>query len=71
MMVPDYSLIAEVMLFAKGFLKGTDLARKLTQVLTLSSELLSSQKHYDYGMRAVFSILVRAGNLRLELGKKF
>ena len=69
MMVPDYSLIAEVMLFAKGFLKGTDLARKLTQVLTLSSELLSSQKHYDYGMRAVFSILVRAGNLRLELGE--
>ena len=69
MMVPDYALIAEVMLFAKGFLKGTDLARKLTQVLRLSSELLSSQKHYDYGMRAVFSILVRAGNLRLELGE--
>ena len=69
MMVPDYALIAEVMLFAKGFLNGTDLARKLTQVLRLSSELLSSQKHYDYGMRAVFSILVRAGNLRLELGE--
>ena len=36
MMVPDYALIAEVMLFAKGFQDGDNLARKLTQVLKLS-----------------------------------
>jgi dynein heavy chain, axonemal len=64
MMVPDYAIISNVMLYSFGFQNAGPLARKLTQVLILSSELLSTQKHYDYGMRAVFAILMRAGFLR-------
>lgn len=64
MVVPDFELICEIMLVAEGFVDARLLARKFITLYTLCKELLSKQDHYDWGLRAIKSVLVVAGALK-------
>ncbi|XP_069942834.1 cytoplasmic dynein 2 heavy chain 1 isoform X1 [Cherax quadricarinatus] len=60
---PDNELIAEVILFSEGFKDGKNLGRKLVAIFNLSKELLTPQQHYDWGLRALKTVLKGSGSL--------
>ena len=62
--VPDLQQICEIMLFSEGFLTAKVLAKKMTVLYKLAREQLSKQYHYDFGLRALKSVLVMAGDLK-------
>ncbi|PRP87942.1 putative dynein heavy chain [Planoprotostelium fungivorum] len=69
MVVPDYNYIAENLLFSEGFQHATILAGKLVNCFRLAVEQLSSQTHYDFGLRTIRTALLMAGMLKRSAPK--
>lgn len=66
MVKPDRELIAQVMLYSQGYRTAEQLAGKIVSLFELCNDQLSSQPHYDFGLRALKSVLVSAGNMKRE-----
>ncbi|XP_044939244.1 dynein axonemal heavy chain 2 isoform X9 [Mustela putorius furo] len=64
MVVPDSTLIAEIILFGEGFGNCKILAKKVYTLYSLAVQQLSRQDHYDFGLRALTSLLRYAGRKR-------
>lgn len=54
-------LLSQVILFSEGFAGGKILGRKLVAIFTLCRELLTPQQHYDWGLRALKTVLRGCG----------
>ena len=54
------------MLFSEGFVMAGPLAKKMTILYSLAKGQLSKQYHYDFGLRALKSVLVMAGELKRD-----
>ncbi|KAF7903405.1 uncharacterized protein EAF01_006454 [Botrytis porri] len=61
---PDKELIAEVMLYSQGFNQAKQLSKQTVPFFDSCAARLSKQAHYDFGLRALKSVLVSSGGLK-------
>ncbi|MES1911448.1 MAG: hypothetical protein MHM6MM_003872 [Cercozoa sp. M6MM] len=66
MIKPDKRMIAQVMMFSQGFETAESLAHKVVLLFELCRDQLSAQSHYDFGLRALKSMLRSAGALKRQ-----
>ncbi|KAL8693410.1 MAG: hypothetical protein Q9218_001759 [Villophora microphyllina] len=61
---PDKELIAEVMLYSQGFNQAKVLAKQAVPFFDACAIQLTKQAHYDFGLRALKSVLISSGGLK-------
>lgn len=53
---------------SEGFKKNDELSRKVVTIYELMQKQLSKQSHYDFGMRAIKSVLLASGRIKRDMG---
>lgn len=61
---PDKDLIAQVILLSQGYRMAEGLATQIVHFFQMCNQKLSSQAHYDFGLRALKAVLTSAGHLK-------
>jgi dynein heavy chain 1 len=64
MVVPDRKLIAQVMLYSQGIVTAESLSGRVVDLFLKCKAQMSEQRHYDFGLRALKTLLVTAGALK-------
>lgn len=66
MIIPDYKLIAETILFGKGFKDAHNLANKVCVFFSFCKQLLSKQNYYEFGLRGLIELIKYAEKYKQE-----
>lgn len=61
---PDKELIAEVTLYSQGFNTAKDISRQVVPFFDHCNSRMTAQAHYDFGLRALKSVLISSGGLK-------
>lgn len=68
MTYPNNEHISRVLLMAEGFEHGTQLGMKVVKLFEKCTACLSKERHYDWGLRALKSVLGMAGKILRQVG---